>query len=292
VTVLVVGDVVTDVLAVHSGGLAPGSDVPARIRVGGGGSAANTACWLASLGVPVTLVAVVGADAAGADRVAELAGAGVRCAVRRCPSAATGSVVVLSADGERTMLADRGANLMLEPSDVDSALAGQFRHLHLSGYTLLDGASRAAGRYALAAAARRGLTTSVDAASAAPLRGLAFLDWVRGTDLLLANLDEAGTLLDRDAEPAALARELVAAAGVAHAVVKCGAAGAVWAPAGGRVYAVPAVPAEVVDPTGAGDAFGAGLLAARLAGAAPQAALRAGAELGARAVARVGARPT
>jgi sugar/nucleoside kinase (ribokinase family) len=55
--------------------------------------------------------------------------------------------------------------------------------------------------------------------------------------------------------------------------------------------AVPGVPAAVVDATGAGDAFAAGLLAAWVAGASPADALAAGARLGALAVTRVGARP-
>lgn len=292
--VLVVGDLVTDVLAVLGGRLAVGSDTPARIRVTGGGSAANTAAWLARAGVPVTLVAAAGADAAGDARLAELAAAGVRCAVRRCPGTATGAVVVLSGSGERSMLCDRGANLHLAPSDVDAALAAtpEAAHLHLSGYTLLDPGSRPAGRHALVAAAAQGLTTSVDAASADPLRrsgGQAFLDLVRGTDVLLANLDEAVALAGRELPPAALAAALTRHAGAA--VVKLGGAGAVWADRTGAGVTVPAEPAEVVDPTGAGDAFAAGFLEAWLAGHAPVDALRAGARLGARAVALVGGRP-
>src|SRR6185503_2834354 len=76
-----------------------------------------------------------------------------------------------------------------------------------------------------------------------------------------------------------------------HAVVKRGAAGAVWAHGGVLLASAPTEPADVVDPTGAGDAFAAGLLAAWLRGAAPADALRAGARLGAAAVATVGARP-
>ena len=68
--------------------------------------------------------------------------------------------------------------------------------------------------------------------------------------------------------------------------VKLGARGARW----GDV-AVPAVPVEAVDTTGAGDAFAAGLLTARLAGASRRDALEAGCAAAARAVARVGARP-
>ncbi|MGA8112613.1 MAG: PfkB family carbohydrate kinase, partial [Actinocatenispora sp.] len=72
--VLVVGDLVTDVLAVVTAplaggaGLAVGSDTRARIRFAAGGSAANTASWLADARIPVTLVAAVGDDAAGRDR--------------------------------------------------------------------------------------------------------------------------------------------------------------------------------------------------------------------------------
>jgi sugar/nucleoside kinase (ribokinase family) len=287
--VIVVGDIVTDVLAVYSGPLATGTDTAATVSLTAGGSAANTAAWLAAAGTPVTLVGVVGADAAGADRLAELDAAGVDHAVRRVPDAATGTVVVLSESGERTMLCDRGANALLSTVDVDAALDGAAgaAHLHLSGYVLFDGASRAAGLHALDAARARGLTTSVDAASAGPLRRVgaaAFLEWIRGTDLLLANADEA-VALTGSADPARLAGP------VGHAVVKRGADGAGWAAAGAGTHWIAAQPATVLDVTGAGDAFAAGLLSAWLAGADPADALRAGALLGARAVSRTGARP-
>jgi sugar/nucleoside kinase (ribokinase family) len=289
---VVVGDIVTDVLAVHEIPLATGSDTPARVSMLGGGSGANTAAWLASCGVPTAFVGVVGADEAGAARVAELTASGVRAAVRRASGAATGSVVVLSSAGERTMLADRGANLLLSPADVDVGLASGARHLHLSGYTLLDPPARAAGRYALAAAARAGLTTSVDLAAAAMLRRVgaaAFLSWVRGTDLLLANAEEAAVLVG-DASPVELATRL--AGWASNGVVTCGAAGAVWASADGEVVRAPAQRTSVVDATGAGDAFAAGLLSAWLAGGSAAQALDVGTGLGAAAVNVAGGRPT
>jgi sugar/nucleoside kinase (ribokinase family) len=287
-TVVVVGDIVTDILAVHSEPLAVGSDTPAHVTIGGGGSGANTAAWLAALGVPVIMVGVIGGDEAGDARLAELKAAGVRCAVRRAAQAATGSVVVISDGAERTMLCDRGANLLLAAADVDAALP-EADHLHLSGYALLDERSRPAGRHALAAAVAAGITTSVDAASAAPLRRARdFLSWVRGTDLLFANLDEAAVLAGTG--PAAeLATRL--ASGVRNAVVKSGRAGAVWATAAAVPVHVPAIPTPMVDPTGAGDAFTAGVLAAWLGGRTRIDALLTGAEAGARAVSTVGGRP-
>ena len=291
--VIVVGDVVTDVLAVLDGPLAAGSDTSASIRITGGGQAANTAAWLASERVPVTLVAVVGDDEAGRARIAELTALGVDCAVRRCPDAPTGTVIVLARGEDRTMVAQRGANLRLSANDVDAALAAapDARHLHLSGYALLEAASREAGRHALAAARGQGLTTSVDAASARPLRQVgpeAFLTWVRGVDLLLANTDEAAVLTGGlDAEAAA--RKLTDIAG--HVVVKRGGDGAVWAQRGGALIRFAARRVPVVDPTGAGDAFAAGLVAAWVRGADPRSALRLGGRLGAWAVSTVGARP-
>ncbi|GIJ11256.1 ribokinase [Micromonospora andamanensis] len=284
---------VTDVVAVLSAPLAPGSDTPAAIRSAGGGQAANTASWLAAQGVPVTLVGAVGDDGTGRDRVAELTAAGVDCAVERVAGSATGTVIVLTVGDERTMVTERGANVRLAPGHVDAALAGtpDATHLHLSGYTLLDADSRPAGLRALAGARERGLTTSVDAASAAPLRAVgtaAFLDWVREVDLLLVNVDEA-TVLAGGLEPAAQGRALTAAA--RRVVVKRGAAGAVWVDRDATIVTSSAHRVAVRDVTGAGDAFAAGLLSAWLAGATPDGALARAADLGGAAVAQVGARP-
>ena len=291
--VLVVGDLITDVVAVLAGPPATGSDTPAEIRFTRGGQAANTAAWLGALGVPVTLVGAVGDDGPGRDRVAELESGGVDCAVTRVPDAPTGTVVVLATPAERTMVTERGANLRLAPEAVDAALdaAPDAGHLHLSGYTLLDAGSRPAGLRALAVARERGLTVSVDAPSAASLRRVGaggFLPWVRGVDLLLVNAEEA-TVLAGGLDPAAQGRVLSASA--RRVVVKRGAAGAVWVDRDATIAVAPARRISVVDPTGAGDAFAAGLLVAWLTGASPEAALRRAGDLGASAVGQVGARP-
>jgi ribokinase len=291
--VLVVGDLVTDVVVVTRGEIAVGSDTAAAITVRGGGQAANTAAWLAHAGCPVTLIAAVGDDAAGRERTAELAALGVDCVVRAHPGAATGSVVVLTSAHERTMITDRGAALLLDPADVAAAVkaAPDAVHLHLSGYPLLDEGSRPGGLAALAAARERGLTTSVDAASAAPLRRVGtetFLALVRETDLLLVNADEAAAL----AGPGSPAEQGAVLAHTArNVVVKLGPDGAVWCRLDSMLRSAPAVRVSMIDPTGAGDAFAAGLLTAWSSGAEPAAALEAGAALGAAAVAKIGARP-
>ncbi|MEH0842069.1 PfkB family carbohydrate kinase [Micromonospora sp. CPCC 205711] len=290
---IVVGDLITDVVAVLAGPLATGSDTPATIQVCGGGQAANTAAWIAAQKVPVTLVGAVGDDGAAGDRVAELERAGVDCVVERHPGTTTGTVIVLATDGERTMVTERGANLRLTAGHVERAVAAapDATHLHLSAYPLLDAASRPAGLRALAVARERGLTTSVDAASAAPLRragAAAFLSWVRDVDLLLVNADEAAVLAG-GLDPAAQARALSASA--RRVVVKRGEAGAIWVDRSATVGVAPRRRVAVVDVTGAGDAFAAGLLTAWVAGADPRAALTRAGDLGALAVSTVGARP-
>jgi sugar/nucleoside kinase (ribokinase family) len=296
VSVLVVGDIVTDILAVHSGPIVARSDNAARIGVAGGGSGANAAAWLAHAGAAVHMLAVAGTDAAGTARLAELTAVGVDCtAVRRTDEARTGSVIVLVQGQHRTMLTDRGASRLLVPSDVDAAfgrLPG-LRHLHLSGYTLLgDEGSRAAARHALGLARSGGLTVSVDAASAAPLERVgpaSFLDWVGGADLLLANRDEARTLAPGHESTVDNAVALCSV--FPNVVVKAGPDGAVWASRDEPPHVEAAVPATVVDPTGAGDSFAAGLLTAWLNAATRVEALRAGTRLGAEAVALLGGRP-
>jgi sugar/nucleoside kinase (ribokinase family) len=286
--VVVVGDLATDVVAVLSGEPAPGSDRPATIRSRGGGAGANVAAHLAVLGLPVVLAGCVGDDAAGTALVAELRAAGVRTAVRTVPGAASGTIVSLvEPDGQRSMLADRGANLDLRADDVPPP--GPGGHLHLSGYTLLHERPRAAGLAALAAARAAGCTVSVDPASTGPLTASGVERWradTAGIDLLVPNADEA-RLLSGCADVTEAARAL---AGRHRAVaVTLGADGAVWA-AGSSLVHRPAHPADVVDTTGAGDAFTAGLLSVWLTGGEPAAALDAGLARAAVVVGRPGAR--
>jgi sugar/nucleoside kinase (ribokinase family) len=292
--IVVVGDLMVDVVAAAAGPLAHASDTDARVRWTGGGAAANVAAWLASEGVPVALVARAGADVAGRAAVAELYEVGVVVHVAVDDERATGTcVVVIGADGERTMLPDRGANLALAPDDVPAGLFVPGGHLHLSGYVLLHDGPRAAGLAALDRAREAGMTISIDPASAAPLEacGVArVLDWFAGVDLLLPNLDEARVLTGED-EPEAAARALVVAAGAREVIVTLGASGALWTDGHAVVRAAAPELERIVDTTGAGDAFAAGWLAARRAGAEPQEALSVACALGSRAVSRAGARP-
>lgn len=287
-TIVVVGDAGMDVLVRHAGPVTPGTDQPASTRTAIGGAGANTCAWLARLGAAAVLVGRVGDDPAGRLVAGELAAAGVECALTVDQDAGTCWVVVLvDGQGQRAMLSDRGAGRRLRPDDLPSALLGRAGHLHLSGYVLLDPASRPAGRAMLAACRAAGLTTSVDPQGAVPVTDVAdFLDLVGDVDLLLPNADELA-MLTGSAEPESATGLLDVVGAVA---VTMGAAGACWVDRDG-VLVEPAERVECVDTTGAGDAFNAALLHARLGGAAPGAALRAGVAAGTAAVRFVGAQP-
>lgn len=302
---VVVGQWMTDVVASLPGPLREGTDTPAHVVVVGGGAAANTAAWLAHAGHRVVLVGRIGDDLLGRAGRAELEAEGVECSLVVDPHLPSGTCVVLVApDGERTMVPDAGANENLAPQDLADDLFVTGDHLHLSGYTLLRDGSRMAGLSALDRARLRGMTTSVDVASAGPIADVGparFLSWIAGIDVLLANESEAALLAGlpapRDDDDPATARagaELAArtlCGSVGTTVVKLGALGSFLMGPDGVAVQADAVPVDVVDTTGAGDAFAAGFLPAWRAGGDPARALERGNAVAAHAVARLGARP-
>ncbi|MET8128535.1 carbohydrate kinase family protein [Streptomyces sp. NPDC056653] len=290
---LVVGDVVTDVVARHGGPLVHGTDTVARISTLPGGAGANVACWAVRSGCrDVRLLARVGADSA-AWHEDVLRRAGVRPLLAVDDEAPTATVVALvDSAAERTFLTDSGAVLRLSPDNWSPSMLDGIAHLHVSGYLLFAATSRATALLALREARRRSIPASVDPASVGFLAELGvgpFLTAVEGTELLLPNADEARLLtgLPETADAAAKLSLLVP-----KVVVTLGEEGALLA-TGGRVTGrVPAVPVRgAVDSTGAGDAFTGGFLAARLAGADDATAAAAGCRSGAEAVTTVGGRP-
>jgi sugar/nucleoside kinase (ribokinase family) len=264
-TLVVLGDLMVDVIARAEGPLARGSDTPASVSLAGGGSGANVAAWAAALGTPVRFACRVGDDPPGRRAVDTLLQAGIKVHAAVDRERPTGTCVVLvEPDGERTMLPDAGANDA--PVDVPDAWLEPGRHLHVVGYSLLRDGARPGALAAIERAQAASMTVSVDPSSWALIREGA----IPPVDLLLPNEREADVLGEH-----------------CEMVVKLGPQGARW----GNVH-VPAEPVEVVDTTGAGDAFAAGLLGARLKGAEKRAALEAGCAAAARVVSQVGARPS
>ncbi|WP_328497030.1 sugar kinase [Streptomyces sp. NBC_00414] len=291
---LVVGDVITDVVARHRGPLAPGTDTAAVVRTVPGGAGANVACWAARRdGTEVRFLGRVGADSA-AWHERELVASGVRPRLVVDPRASTGTVVCLvdtGASAERTFLTDSGASLRLDADDWSPALLDGVARLHLSGYLFFSAPCRALVSVAMESARARGVPVSVDPASVGFLAELGvnrFLSLTEGVDVLLPSRDEACLLtgLPDTADAAAkLSRH------IPLVVVKQGDAGALVARSGAVRARVPAESATPVDTTGAGDAFTGAFLAALLAGGRPEEAAAEGCRAGARAVEQVGGRP-
>jgi len=290
--VVVLGDVMTDIVVRLAAQVATFSDTPAKISLSPGGSATNEAVWLARGGIAVDLVAVVGEDQLGRDAVRELRKEGIVAHVTSLKGRTSGVVIsMVDADGRRSMLTDRGANLDLGAARIEEGLFRPGDHLHVSGYELFDEESRLPALELIRQADEVGMTKSIDPCSSGPLSlagADAFLSWTKGFDVCCANLDEGRTLAGAD-EPEEVALSLTKH--YQTVALTLGDRGALAATRGGAALMLPPLPATVVDTTGAGDAFCGSFLAAWLHGRPASEALRAGLEASAVAVATVGARP-
>ena len=289
--VVVIGDLLLDVLAEVGGPIARGTDTRAAISVRAGGSSANMAVWLARLGVETHFVGKVGRDVFGRSLAEELEREGVVPRLAEDHSAPTGKVVILVDDiGERTMITDRAASQRLRPEDLPDDLFESGRHLHLSGYGFSHLDSRKTVIEALNRTREAGMTVSVDPSSVAVLKEIGaeqFLEWTSGAGLLFPNLEE-GALLAGVTDPESIVETL--RENYSGVALKLGADGAAYGREDEPFICLPAVPARVVDTTGAGDAFCAAFLASWLSDEAPDASLRRGLELASRVVAEIGGR--
>jgi ribokinase len=267
VRVVVLGDLMVDVVLAPERPLQTGSDVPGRVSLVQGGSAATTARWLARLGARSTLICSVGRDGAGRALIEAVRRDGVVVHAARVSGRSTGRIGVLVApSGERSFVADRAAADELRRVDLR---AGWFNAdaLHLPSYSLLGSPLGDAGRAAIELARAAGALVSLDLASIGPLlaRGRrAALALVRATasDLLLATESEAEALLGRYALDSLLEFAPIV-------VVKRGGRGATVLSRGEGVrerlrFDVATTHIDAADTTGAGDAFDAGFLVAWL----------------------------
>jgi ribokinase len=288
--ILVVGDLLLDILLLPE---LKQSEQPAGMVARSGGSAANTAAWMAHLGCRVTFVGCVGNDGIGEVLREELRAEGVHTEVRMVDGMETGCVAVeLDAHGERLMRSSRGANVALVPDDLRRAVYGNIWGVHLTGYGLLG-----MGGFALLEAAAEVARThraflSFDPSSEGVIEALGrnrLLGELSqcGVDMLLPNVLEAAALTGR-----ADASEAAAALGetVPMVVVKCSERGAVVF-ASGDLGHVPTQPVNPLDTTGAGDAFNAGMLAALRRGDELEDACRHGHEVAREAIGVYGGRP-
>jgi sugar/nucleoside kinase (ribokinase family) len=262
--VIVIGDAMLDVVVRPEEPMAPTSDTRSRVHFSRGGSAANLAVALGA-NHDVVYVGVVGDDEPGEMFARDLEEAGIGAELQ-IEEGSTGVVVaIVSGDGQRAMMTDRGVNSLLSMDTVDDAFAEPFDHLHVSGYTILDDATRRVAMMALDSARASGASTSVDTCSAAPLARLGAPQFLRAAGkvpMLFANEEEA-LLLSGAADVERAGTVLREVSG--EVVITRGSNGAMVV-RDGRAWAQPSLPVDVVDTTGAGDAATGAYLAARLDG--------------------------
>jgi ribokinase len=280
VDLIAVGDAMIDV-RVDAGALASGGGVHGRVLVQTGGSSANAAVWAVHAGGTARVHGRVGGDLGGRLITEALAERGVEPALSTDPDARTGTMLVVHEAGERSMVADRGANARLVAADLPAVLEAEA--ILISGYLLLQEPTVATAMEALERASAP--IVAVDAASWPLVEGFGRDRFFRSTaraNALMANELEAEALCGLRGADAALAlgrRYRIAA-------VKQGDRGATLV-VDGRVIRRGAEAVEEVDPTGAGDAFDGVLLLGLARGDEPEDTLdracRAGAEVAASA---------
>lgn len=292
--IVVFGDVIDDVVVVPAAPIRPDTDTVASIRQRAGGSAANTAAWLASFSAQVDFVGMVGAGDS-ARHAAQLPG--VTAHIGEHATLPTGTIVVIvdvsAGEETRTMLTETGANAAMNADLVSDGLLEAAALIHFTGYSLFGDPRRAQAIARLFSRARTaGVVVSVDPGSVGFIGDFGvdrFLDAIDGAAFLFPSLEEGKLLTGLD-DPLAIALSLAQRFDVVALTLD--ADGVIVARRGVGVDRIAAVPAVIVDPTGAGDAFAAGFLAEWVRSADPVLAARAGAQAGAWAVATIGARPT
>ena len=292
---VVFGNVTLDVICY------PVNDVPRQesisfdqVTVSPGGCASNVAIGLATLGIPTALVAQTGDDDSAELLYPywERVGVGTRF-VQRIPDIPTAvSVGLVDSDFQPRFVHTPGANgtLSAEAIDPPTLAAAGARFLHVAGFFVLPGLLDERLSQKLAQAQSLGLRTSLDVVFTErmddPKLRASLWQAMPHLDYFLCNAYEAFRMTEiRDPGQAARALKERAAANV---ILKLGEKGCLVE---GDTFSgeIPAPKVDVVDTTGAGDAFAAGFIAALSRGADFTSAIAAGNQAGAHIVGKLGA---
>ena len=292
-SVMLLGDLIVDISMELEAYPALGEEVMARqASFHPGGGVANTACVLAKLGILPRLYARVGSDPLGDYLLNEYTRAGIDLSgVTRDAAHPTGLIFIPTVPGgERTMFSSRGANVFLSPADVPESCLSGVDLLQLTGYAFLGSPQREAAWKAINLAQARGILISMDVALDPVIKCRDDILRLLGSlAICVLGQEEAAALLGTRT-PEESARVLLER-GVSTAAIKLGSRGSYFADREHHQF-IPALPVRSVDATGAGDAFAAGLIFARLAGLNLPASGMLASALGALATTVFGAGPS
>ncbi len=255
--ICIIGDINVDVITLLSGPLQKNTDTTSVNAITLGGSTCNVAVWLTHLGVKVDLVGAIGEDVLGTWVITQLQAFGVSDEnIRTIAQNRTGTCVILVDEtGARSMMPDFGANLVQGVDQGIEKLIQESDIVAMSAYTFLRPESRKFALDVLECVERSSARMVIDAASSSPIENAGpekVRKYLARADLVLANEDEfaalgAGAPYDWTSE-------------FRNLIVKRGPRGALWLYNGQEVASVKAEDVKVIDTTGAGDAFAAGLL--------------------------------
>jgi sugar/nucleoside kinase (ribokinase family) len=227
-----------------------------------GGCAVNTATGLAWLGLPVHVIGKVGRDPFGDFLLRELDARGVGTrGVSRDPQVGTSATMVMvDPDGERRFVHYIGANARLTLDDVELDMVERASILHVAGSLVLPGIDGQPTAELLRQAQAAGVITFLDTVWDDTGRWMDLLGpCLPHVDYFVPSLAEAQALTGLDG-PEDVTRALLDR-GVGTVGLKMGADGCLVMTGTGELLHVPAFEVDVVDATGAGDAFAAGFIA-------------------------------
>jgi len=268
--VLCIGIVVSDVFVPPLERLPAAGELIATqdFLVQPGGCAANAAIALGRLGVPAAVVGRVGNDPFGEFVERDLRARGIDTSgVARTPGYGTSKTVIVPVVGEdRRFIHTFGANAALTAGDIPPAALAAAEVVYVGGYLVLPALRQGELAERLRLGRERGARIVLDVVVPAA-GGELSLDAVREllplADYFVPNVDEARALTG-EAEPSRQAERFLEC-GAGTVVIKIGDRGA-FVRSEREAFQLPAPPVEVVEPSGAGDAFAAGLILGVLEG--------------------------
>jgi len=264
--VISLGDAAVDLIA-HVSGYPPlGADVEiSAMHRYPGGSAANVAVAIARLGVSSGFIGKVGSDEAGKFLRNDLGREGVDVSHLQEEAGLTGTVIVLvDNNAQRTMLSFRGVNVNLTEREILQRYIAGSKLLHVSGYSLVHASQYRATLAAMKYAKEARVIVSLDPSPHIHLvRNEVLVDALKLVDVLLPNETEAKYLSHR--KNLREAGRVLLRKGMSVVATKLGAKGCLVMSKGNE-FQVAAFRVRTVDTTGAGDAYDAGFLVARLKG--------------------------
>ena len=257
-----------------------------------GGSVANSCAVAAGMGARVAFLGKVADDQLGAVFRHDITQAGVHFPTAALQGGAPPArcLILVTPDAQRTMNTYLGACVSFAAADLDEDLVADSAVVYLEGYLFDPPQAQAAFHRAAAVAhaAGRQVALSLSDAFCVDRHRAAFRDLVRGhVDILFANEAEICSLYEENSFGAAAAR---AGADVALAALTRSEEGSLVLHKGAAIQ-VPAEPAQVVDTTGAGDAYAAGFLAGHAAGRTLAVCGRLGSLAASAVIGHFGARP-